>query len=57
MAKRKSPKWIKVVESYQKLQNVSKVARKFNIDRSTVYSYLKLAEKKGIYAPRQINPS
>ena len=43
------PKWIKVVESYKKLQNVSKVARKFNIDRSTVYSYLKLAEKKGLY--------
>lgn len=42
-------KWIKVVESYKKLQNVSKVARKYNIDRSTVYSYLRLAEKKGIY--------
>jgi transposase-like protein len=42
-------KWIKVVESYKKLQNVSKVARKYNIDRSTVYSYLRLAENKGIY--------
>lgn len=42
------PKWIKVIESYQKLKNVSKVARKFNINRATVYSYLRLAKSKGL---------
>lgn len=44
----KKPKWIKVVESFKKLQNVTKVAKKFGIDRSTVYSYLRLAKTKGI---------
>lgn len=42
----KVPKWRKVVAYYQKIKNVTKTAQKFGIDRSTVYSYLKRAEKE-----------
>lgn len=40
----KTPKWRKVVAEYQKIKNVTKVAKKFNINRSTVYTYLRRAE-------------
>jgi predicted transcriptional regulator YheO len=40
----KTPKWRKVVAEYRKIRNVTKVAKQFNINRSTVYTYLKRAE-------------
>lgn len=42
----KTPKWLQVIATYKKLKNVSKTAKKHNINRATVYSYIKLYKEK-----------